>query len=94
MNKVLNFSLYFILSLFALVSSNPLLAEEEKEVLYWIAPMDPNYKRDKPGKSPMGMDLIPVYKGQQQGIGSEVVIAPEVVQNLGVRTATADRSKL
>ena len=94
MNKVLNFSLYFILNLFALVSSNPLLAEEEKEVLYWVAPMDPNYKRDKPGKSPMGMDLIPVYKGQQKGAGSEVVIAPEVVQNLGVRTATADRSKL
>lgn len=31
------------------------------EPLYWVAPMDPNYQRDKPGKSPMGMDLIPVY---------------------------------
>ena len=94
MNKILNISLYFLLSLFAFVSSNALLAEEEKEVLYWVAPMDPNYKRDKPGKSPMGMDLIPVYKEQQQGAESEVVIAPEVVQNLGVRTATADRSTL
>lgn len=28
---------------------------------YWVAPMDDNYRRDKPGKSPMGMDLIPVY---------------------------------
>ena len=37
-------------------------ADMQKKVDYWVAPMDPNYKRDKPGKSPMGMDLIPVYK--------------------------------
>ncbi|MGL5110257.1 MAG: heavy metal-binding domain-containing protein, partial [Vibrio ordalii] len=36
-------------------------AKATSEPLYWVAPMDPNYKRDKPGKSPMGMDLIPVY---------------------------------
>ncbi len=37
--------------------------------LYWVAPpMDPNYKRDKPGKSPpMGMDLIPVYAEDLSG---------------------------
>lgn len=33
----------------------------EPKVLYWVAPMDANYQRDKPGKSPMGMDLVPVY---------------------------------
>ncbi|NVJ58610.1 MAG: efflux transporter periplasmic adaptor subunit, partial [Vibrionaceae bacterium] len=37
------------------------------EPLYWVAPMDPNYKRDKPGKSPMGMDLIPVYAEDLSG---------------------------
>ena len=31
---------------------------DEKKVLYWVAPMDPNFKRDKPGKSPMGLSLI------------------------------------
>lgn len=31
---------------------------EENQPLYWVAPMDPNYRRDKPGKSPMGMDLV------------------------------------
>ncbi|MFA0520546.1 heavy metal-binding domain-containing protein, partial [Vibrio sp. 10N.222.55.E8] len=36
-------------------------AETSDQPLYWVAPMDPNYQRDKPGKSPMGMDLIPVY---------------------------------
>ena len=57
--------------------------------LYWVAPMDANYRRDKPGKSPMGMDLIPVYQEElvtgdsQAGV---VTISPQVVNNLGVRT--------
>ena len=34
----------------------------KKEILYWVAPMDANYRRDEPGKSPMGMDLVPVYE--------------------------------
>ena len=34
---------------------------ETPEILYWVAPMDANYQRDKAGKSPMGMDLVPVY---------------------------------
>ena len=41
-------------------------ADGELEVLYWVAPMDPNYRRDQPGKSPMGMDLVPVYKEQKK----------------------------
>ncbi|MEJ2419356.1 MAG: efflux RND transporter periplasmic adaptor subunit, partial [Exilibacterium sp.] len=66
-----------------------------KEPLYWVAPMDPDYKRDKPGKSPMGMDLIPVYK--DAGGGNEVgtvTISPNVVNNLGVRTAPVTRGRL
>ena len=33
----------------------PALAAEQgdREILYWVAPMDANYRRDKPGKSPM-----------------------------------------
>ncbi len=56
--------------------------------------MDANYRRDKPGKSPMGMDLVPVYADGDSGDGSSVTIAPEVVQNLGVRTAVAERTRL
>lgn len=59
------------------------------EPLYWVAPMDPNYRRDKPGKSPMGMDLIPVYENAQPAAGT-VRISPEVVNNLGVRTAPVE----
>lgn len=61
-----------------------------KEVLHWVAPMDPNFKRDKPGKSPMGMDLVPVYKETQLSAEPGTIrISPTVVNNLGVRTGEA-----
>ncbi|MEE4175669.1 MAG: efflux RND transporter periplasmic adaptor subunit [Xanthomonadales bacterium] len=66
---------------------------EAPEILYWVAPMDPNYRRDEPGKSPMGMDLVPVYADRQSGDGG-VSIDPTVVANLGVRTAPAERGPL
>jgi Cu(I)/Ag(I) efflux system membrane fusion protein len=69
------------------------VAEEEKDVLYWVAPMDANYRRDKPGKSPMGMELIPFYAGADAE-SSTVTISPTVVQNLGVRTAKAELTRL
>ncbi|WP_339864756.1 efflux RND transporter periplasmic adaptor subunit [Paremcibacter congregatus] len=79
------------------ITQNQNPASAEKEPLYWVAPMDPNYKRDKPGKSPMGMDLIPVYEdggnGPDTGPGT-IKISPEVMNNLGVRTAVAEVSQL
>jgi Cu(I)/Ag(I) efflux system membrane fusion protein len=66
-----------------------------REILYWRAPMDPNFRSDAPGKSPMGMDLVPVYADEA---GSEeaglVSIDPRVVSNLGVRTAPVVRGVL
>lgn len=63
--------------------------------LYWVAPMDPNYRRDRPGKSPMGMDLIPVYDEESGGSeAGSVRIAPDVVNNLGVRTARVESGRL
>ncbi|TDF35812.1 efflux RND transporter periplasmic adaptor subunit [Alteromonadaceae bacterium M269] len=65
------------------------------EPLYWVAPMDPNYRRDKPGKSPMGMDLVPVYENQSSGTDEGIVtISPQIVNNLGVRTALARYGEL
>jgi len=61
---------------------------QEREVLYWVAPMDPNFRRDKPGKSPMGMELVPVY-ADEQPVGEGIRISPAVVNNLGVRTQAA-----
>ncbi|MDH3441809.1 MAG: efflux RND transporter periplasmic adaptor subunit, partial [Gammaproteobacteria bacterium] len=70
-------------------------AAGESEVLYWVAPMDPNYRRDEPGKSPMGMDLVPVYADEaSEGDPAIVTIDPTVINNLGVRTAPAARGAL
>lgn len=68
-------------------------AQDENKILYWVAPMDANYRRDKPGKSPMGMDLVPVYASDKSA-DATVTISPEVVQNLGVRTEPAERTRL
>jgi len=67
-------------------------AGSEPEILYWKAPMDPNYRRDEPGKSPMGMDLVPVYASDEDE--SVVTISPQVINNLGVRTEQAQYSVL
>ena len=63
---------------------------DKSQPLYWVAPMDPDYRRDAPGKSPMGMDLVPVYadQGEPDEAGT-VRISPAVVNNLGVRTERA-----
>ena len=66
----------------------------DREVLYWVAPMDSNFRRDEPGKSPMGMDLVPVYADDVDSQPGVVRIDPTIVSNLGVRTATAERSVL
>ncbi len=73
----------------------PAAEDGEREILYWVAPMDPNYRRDKPGKSPMGMDLIPVYADEEGADdGNAITIKPEIVQSLGVRTAEAELTRL
>ena len=69
-------------------------AETEREILYWVAPMDPNYRRDEPGKSPMGMDLVPVFADEVASKPGVVSIDPTLVNNLGVRTAVAERGTL
>lgn len=67
--------------------------QNEKEVLYWVAPMDANYRRDKPGKSPMGMNLIPYYAGDDDG-GSTITVSPSIVQNLGIRAEKAELTRM
>lgn len=68
--------------------------------LYWRAPMDPNYVRKEPGKSPMGMDLVPECPsgGEEARAGmassNEVRINSSLVQKMGVRTAAVERRDL
>ncbi|MCG8633916.1 MAG: efflux RND transporter periplasmic adaptor subunit [Desulfobacterales bacterium] len=39
----------------------------DREIIYWRAPMDPMEIYDEPGKSKMGMDLVPVYADEVSG---------------------------
>ncbi|MGD2037583.1 MAG: efflux RND transporter periplasmic adaptor subunit, partial [Desulfobacterales bacterium] len=63
---------------------------------YWVAPMNPSYIRDEPGKSPMGMDLVPVYEeeGEEKEPASTIRIDPITIQNMGVRTGRVERKTL
>jgi multidrug efflux pump subunit AcrA (membrane-fusion protein) len=67
-----------------------------KRILYWRSPMDPTYIRYRPGKSPMGMDLVPVY--EEEGGGKEpasvIRIDPATMQNMGVQLAVVKRRPL
>lgn len=68
-------------------------SDGEREPLYWVAPMDPDYRRDQPGKSPMGMDLVPVYE-EDGGPAPGVRVDPTVAHNFGVRLARVERAVL
>ena len=69
-------------------------ATERKPVKY-RHPMTPTIFSDTPAKDDMGMDYIPVYADEGKTDASPGIrIAPEVVNNLGVRTATVERGDL
>ncbi|MGA9624630.1 MAG: efflux RND transporter periplasmic adaptor subunit, partial [Bryobacteraceae bacterium] len=66
---------------------------QQRKIKYWRAPMNPNYISDKPGKSPMGMDLIPVYEdAQPQETG--IRVDPNFLQNFAVRTVKAETGSI
>ena len=67
--------------------------DTERKVAYWRAPMDPVEIYNVPGKSKMGMDLVPVYEDEIIG-GVSVSIDPVTVQNMGLRTETAKEMPL
>jgi membrane fusion protein, copper/silver efflux system len=56
--------------------------------------MEPTIHYPKPGKSRMGMELVPVYPEGQEGDQSGVRISPVVINNLGVRTAPVTQGTL
>ena len=58
-----------------------------RKVLYWVDPMHPAYKSDKPGIAPdCGMKLEPVYA--DSGMGGSALVAP-AVSAAGVAKPTA-----
>ena len=57
----------------------------DRQILYWYDPMVPGERYPGPGKSSMGMELIPKYADEAAEGG--IRVSAEVRQNLGVRTA-------
>ena len=73
----------------------------ERKVVYWVDPMHPWYKSDKPGIAPdCGMKLVPVHEGEQAQYEGKtpgmpagtVQITPEKQQLIGVEYGTVEYS--
>lgn len=69
---------------------------QARKILYWVDPMHPVYKSDKPGKAPdCGMDLVPVYaeEAAQTTAGTlpegAFQVTPEKQQLIGVQYGEA-----
>jgi RND family efflux transporter MFP subunit len=67
--------------------------KKQPKILYYVDPMNPSNKSDKPGKAPCGMDLVPIYEDEQPGAGDlpagTVKISPEKQQMIGVKISAA-----
>ena len=74
-------------------SAAPGTLSGERRIAYWHAPMDPSFTSSEPGKSPMGMDLVPVYEDELSSRAT-VQIDPVTVQNIGVKTAVVEQRPL
>jgi len=57
----------------------------KRKVLFWRAPMNPKEIYKHPGKSNMGMDLVPVY-ADAAGESGVVSIDPVIQQDMNVKT--------
>jgi membrane fusion protein, copper/silver efflux system len=72
-------------------------AAVEHKPLFYRNPMNPEITSPVPAKDEMGMDYIPVYADNTAGTAAPagtVKIDPTVVQDIGVRTAKAQRTVL
>jgi Cu(I)/Ag(I) efflux system membrane fusion protein len=71
-------------------------SSSEKKPLFYRHPMKPTVTSPVPIKDNMGMDYVPVYAEDEGGGGppGTVSIDPVTVQNIGVRTAKAEKRAL
>lgn len=66
-----------------------------RRILYWVDPMHPQYKSDKPGVAPdCGMKLVPVYADSAEASANTVEISPEKQQLIGVTYGTAEYASM
>jgi RND family efflux transporter MFP subunit len=83
------------------LARSPAPAADGRTVLYWVDPMHPSYRSDKPGTAPdCGMQLEPVYADGAPAPGAGAAPRPagtvtagaEVRQRQGVRLGTVERA--
>jgi len=69
---------------------------KQKEPLFYRSPMNPEVMSPVPAKDAMGMDYVAVYadEGANSAPAGTVSIDPVTVQNIGVRTALAERRSI
>ena len=75
-------------------SSSEAATPEVRKPLFYRNPMNPSATSPVPAKDSMGMDYVPVYADEaqtEQTPPGTVSIDPVTVQNIGVRTAKAER---
>ncbi len=58
------------------------------QLLYWYDPMSPDEHHPGPGKSSMGMELVPKCANGSAQAG--VTVSPAMIQNLGIRLAPVE----
>jgi len=75
----------------------------ERKILYYVDPMNPAFKSEKPGMAPCGMALEPVYSGKdgqpEKGKAlpanmppGTIRINPEKQQLIGIKIATVEKA--
>lgn len=64
--------------------------QSRRKVAFWKSSMIPNFVSPRPGKDPMGMDLVPVYVDE---LGEEklITLSDAVTNNMGLRTVPVQR---
>jgi RND family efflux transporter MFP subunit len=79
----------------------PATAGTERQVLYYVDPMNPAHTSVEPGLAPCGMKMEPVYAdarlamddGSQSGqVAGSIRVSPQRQQLFGIRVATVEKS--
>ena len=101
------FSLILFVSItMSIITASPILesqakaAQTSKAITKWTCPMHPHYIADDAGSCPIcGMDLVKINAEAKQDETSNenekpiITIAPETIQNMGVRLAKVETSE-
>ena len=75
-------------------------AKKEPKILYYVDPMNPSNKTDKPGTAPCGMDMVPVFEDEAEPSGADALppgsvrISPQKQQLIGVQTVEVSERAL